>query len=161
MTAKPIRSNTFAIAAGSGAAYSMNSNPLVPAGFSQGVNFMSLAYAHRKLTETAEADPLIALRHAGPGDARKALEQRVEGDPRLHAGNVHSRAGVVAVAEGDVAVGLAADVEAVGLGELRRVAVGGADAQGDGGAFGEALAAKLERRSQSAVVELDRALVAQ
>src|SRR5262245_32229329 len=35
-----MRSNTPAIAAGSGAAYSMNSKPSVPVGFSQGVNFI-------------------------------------------------------------------------------------------------------------------------
>ena len=42
----PIRSNTTAIAPGSGAAYSMNSNPSVPIGFSQGVNFIGLFLVH-------------------------------------------------------------------------------------------------------------------
>src|SRR5688572_3952558 len=40
MALKPMRSNTPAIAAGSGAAYSMNSKPSVPIGLSQGLNFM-------------------------------------------------------------------------------------------------------------------------
>src|SRR5258706_13212746 len=40
MAANPIVSNTWPNAAGSGAAYSMNSNPSVPIGLSHGANFM-------------------------------------------------------------------------------------------------------------------------
>src|SRR5882762_6656480 len=40
MAAKPIVSNTRPTAAGSGAAYSMKSNPSVPIGLSHGANFM-------------------------------------------------------------------------------------------------------------------------
>ena len=64
-------------------------------------------------------------------------------------------------AEGEVAVGLAAGVEAVGLGELRRVTVGGADADMDVGARRELLAADLEIGRQPAVAELVGALETQ
>src|SRR5678815_5045515 len=113
MAAKPMRSNTFAIATGSGAAYSMNSNPSVPIGFSQGVNFIPLAYLHRQPAETAEADAPVALRGAVPLDLGKALQQAGKGDPPLHARYVHADADVVAVAEGDLPVGLARVIEVV------------------------------------------------
>src|SRR5678816_2670000 len=110
-----------------------------PMGLSQGVNFISGDLnAHRQLAKTAKTNAPVALGYAGRRDPGKALEQRIEGDAGFHARDVHARAGVVAVAEGDVAVGLAADVEAVGVGELRRVAVGRADAEGNEGALGEA-----------------------
>jgi hypothetical protein len=48
---------------------------------------------------------------------------------------------VIALAEGDVAVGLAIDVEALRVGELRRIAVGRADADRDRGARGKRPAA--------------------
>ena len=58
-------------------------------------------------------------------------------------------------------VGLAAGVEAVGLGELRRIAVGGTDADMDVGAGRQRLAADLEVGRKAAVAELVGALEAQ
>src|SRR4051812_16752543 len=77
---KPIRSKICAMAAGSGAAYSMNSKPSVPAGFSQGVNFMALAYLRRQLAETTETDPAVALRGAREFQAGKPGQQAGDGD---------------------------------------------------------------------------------
>src|SRR4051812_24374715 len=72
-----MRSNTPAIALGSGAAYSMNSNPSVPMGLSQGVNFMALAYPQREIPETAlgyyRAMPRVPM-----ADFEPALKQRLE-----------------------------------------------------------------------------------
>src|SRR5574342_956774 len=92
--------------------------------------------------EAAEADSPVALGGPGGREAREAPEQGGERDARFHARDVHAGAGVIAVAEGDVAVGLARDVEALGVGELRRVAVGGADRERDEGARGEPPAAE-------------------
>ena len=64
-------------------------------------------------------------------------------------------------AEGDMAVGLAAGIEAVGLGELRGIAVGRTDADMDVGAGRQPLAADLEVGRQAAVAELVGALEAQ
>jgi hypothetical protein len=64
-------------------------------------------------------------------------------------------------AEGEVAVGLAAGIEAVGLGELRRVAVGRADADMDVGAGRQPFAADLELSRKPSVAELVGALEAQ
>src|SRR5436190_14335169 len=108
-----MRSNTAAIAAGSGAAYSMNSNPSVPMGLSQGVNFMPLAYPHRELPETAEAHPPVALGRAVELEGRKAGEQPGESNAPFHACDVNAHAHMVAMAERDMAVGLARHVEAV------------------------------------------------
>src|SRR5580765_2272200 len=72
-----MRSNTAAIAAGSGAAYSMNSNPSVPMGLSQEVNFMPLAYSHPQLPETARL--LCATMQRVPlADFAPALRKRLE-----------------------------------------------------------------------------------
>ena len=68
---------------------------------------------------------------------------------------------MIALAEGHVPVGLAAHVEALGVRELRRVAVGGADADGDKSAFGQGPAAEGHRLAQPPVVELDRTVVTQ
>ena len=53
----------------------------------------------------------------------KRLQHLVERDPALEAGQRGAQAEVDAVAEGQVVVDLAVDVEAVGVGELALVAV--------------------------------------
>jgi len=56
---------------------------------------------------------------------RNAGEQGAEGDLSLHAGQGSAQAVVDAVTEGDVAAGVAAEVEAVRAGELGGIPVGG------------------------------------
>ena len=60
-------------------------------------------------------------------------EQGAEGDLGLHASQGSAQAVVNAVAEGDVAAGVAAEVEAVRVGELGGVPVGGTDRGGRNG----------------------------
>ena len=79
----------------------------------------------------------------------KARDQATERDARLHPRDVHAGAGVVAMTEGDVAVGIAADVEAFGVGKLRRVAVGRADANRDEASCGQRGAAEPHRRGEA------------
>ena len=57
----------------------------------------------------------------------EASEEVGEGDAGFHACKGGAYAGVDAVAEGDVGIGLAGDVEAVGVWEYFFVAIGGAD----------------------------------
>src|SRR6187455_3344856 len=57
----------------------------------------------------------------------EAGENIGEGDSGFHAGEGCAEAGVDAVAEGDVRVWVAGDVEAGGITELFWIAVGGAD----------------------------------
>ena len=62
----------------------------------------------------------------GQFDPRKAVEQRCEGDLRLHPRQVQSQARVCARSEIQVRVVLARGVETVGVRELLRIAVGAA-----------------------------------
>src|SRR4051812_36500377 len=117
--------------------------------------------ADRQVSEAAETHPPIALGYAVRLDAATASQQSCKGDPSLHARHVHADADMVAMAESDVPVRLARDIEAGRIGELGRVTVRRADADGDQRAFGKALAVNLHRREQAAVVELDRPVVAQ
>jgi hypothetical protein len=64
-------------------------------------------------------------------------------------------------AEGEVAVGLARCIEAIGLGKLGRIAIGGTDADMDVGAGSELLAADLEVGCKTSIAELVRTLEAQ
>src|SRR5688500_13458607 len=84
--------------------------------------------------EAAEAGAATALRRAVASQSIEALHKPADGDRSLHARQHGAQAHVDSRAEGEVAVGLAARIEAVGLGELCRVAVGGADADMDVGA---------------------------
>src|SRR5580704_2976856 len=63
------------------------------------------------------------------GERPQAVEERVDGHPRLHAGEVHPQADVDAEAESDVLALLAEQVEAVRVDVFALVAVGGADQQ--------------------------------
>ena len=83
-------------------------------------------------------------------DPGKAPEQAAKGDARFHAGDIHAGTGVLAVAEGDVPVGLARDVETLGVRKLARVAIGGADADGDKRALRKLLACELDRGGEPA-----------
>ena len=68
---------------------------------------------------------LEALHVPGLADVGHAVEQVLEHDPDLHAGQVGAEAEVgAAAAEGDVGVGVAPDVEGVGVVEDALVAVG-------------------------------------
>src|SRR5262245_17025408 len=121
----------------------------------------ALVEANGQVPETAEPHAPVALGHAREIDPRKTREQPPECYPRFHPRDVHPRAGVVAVPERDVAVRLAADVEAVRVGELRRIAVGRTDAEGDERSGRELAPAELDRCRRHPVVELERALEAQ
>ena len=99
---------------------------------------------------------------AGERVARKPRQEPADGDAALEPRHVEAGADVGARAEGQVAVGLARDVEPVGIGELGGVAVGGADADGDEGAGRHGDAADLDvARRGHAVAELVGALEAQ
>ena len=90
-------------------------------------------WIYRQASEAAEADAPVAFGLSRELQVRKAREKARERDAAFHARDVHPGAGVLAVAERDVAVGLARDVEALGVRELARVAVRRADAEGDEG----------------------------
>src|SRR5262245_1293571 len=110
-----MRSKMAPSALGSGAAYSTNSKPSVWIGFSQrsAMDRILDPGARRKVAEAPEPYPPVALGWPGELEAREAREQAAEGDARLEARHVHAGAGVVALAEGDVAVRLARHVEAL------------------------------------------------
>src|SRR5438067_2356324 len=115
----------------------------------------------RVAVEAAETSPSAAFIGPVAMQPVEAGHQPAEGDRALQAGQDGPQAHVHARAEGKVAIGLAGGVEAVGLGELRRVAVGGADADMDVGPGGQRLAADLEVGGEPPVAELVGALEAQ
>src|SRR5262249_3768189 len=82
---------------------------------------------------------------AGDGDldAGKAGEEPLERDGRLHASERGPQAHVDAGAEGDVAIGVAADVDLLGILEGGGIAVGGGEAGEDHLAAADGLAVEL------------------
>src|SRR5438067_13570808 len=62
---------------------------------------------------------------------RKARQEASDRDAALEPGEVESRTGVNAGAKRDMAIRRARDIEATRIAELRRIAVGGPDAQRD------------------------------
>src|SRR5690606_41410416 len=113
------------------------------------------------MTQSAEADPAVALGLAVALDVRKAGEQPCDRDPALEARHAHPGARVIAVAEGEMTIRLARDVEAVGCGEPCRIAIGRTDAQRDEGARRKRAVDELDLAREAPVVQLQRALVAQ
>src|SRR3954452_23952665 len=87
-----------------------------------------VAPGDRIAVEAAEAGPAAAFRGACAGQALETANEPADGDRPFHAGEHGPQAHVHARAEGEVAVGLAGRIEAVGGGKLGRVTVGGADA---------------------------------
>src|SRR5689334_1741737 len=78
------------------------------------------AEADVKLVRRAEreaADLTVVI--AVEAQVGKAIEQGADGDPRLGAREVRAGAEMLAEAEGDVIVGAAVDVEAIGVGVVR------------------------------------------
>ncbi len=61
-------------------------------------------------------------------DRPDAQQQSDDGDLRLHPRKRHAGAGMDAGAEGEMAIGMATDVKALRFGELRGIAIGGANA---------------------------------
>src|SRR5271154_276700 len=90
---------------------------------------------HRQGQRRAEGHPLN-VRRLGRGVQREgpeAVEQGVDGDARLHPGEMHAEAHVDAEAEAHVLALLAEHVVAVGLRVLALVTVGRPDEQGEVG----------------------------
>src|ERR1700677_3366495 len=73
----------------------------------------------------ADGTPAEFLRRDRGRDSREAGEQGAEGDLGFHASQGSAQAVVNAVAEGEVAAGVAVEVEAVRVGEPGGIPVGG------------------------------------
>ena len=73
----------------------------------------------------------------------QAIKHRVQQHPRLQPGQVHAQAGMRSVAERDVLLGVAEDVEGVGIGVPGGVAVRRAQRYRDESAPGNADAAEF------------------
>src|SRR3984957_10270708 len=78
----------------------------------------ALNQPHRIRLEAAKARAAAPGKDARPLDPAEALQQPADCDLRLHAGERHAGTGVNAGAEGEMAVRLSADIEAVGIGKL-------------------------------------------
>src|SRR5882757_1570589 len=117
--------------------------------------------AARHAEEAAKPHPAAAHRRAIERIVREACQETRNRDRAFEPRQRHARALMRAGAEGEVAVRCARDVEVFRVGELRGVAVGGADAQRDQGAGRHPDATELDILDRHAVAELVRALVAQ
>ena len=91
----------------------------------------------------------------------ETAQQRVEGDLPLHPGERRADAEVSAVAEAEVRVGMAPDVEALRIGELRRITIGRGEHAHDLLARLDGLAAEVEIGGRGPHHELERRLVAE
>src|SRR5262245_49899359 len=82
----------------------------------------------RQLLQASQGEALAVLRVLGDeGQIRQPPHERVDRDLTLDARERRAKAEVDAPAKGDVPVVHASQIQAVGLGEVRGVAVGGAD----------------------------------
>src|SRR5690606_6381299 len=122
------------------------------------------AEVDRQLAQAAEhrvAVPDQLVRLDGEPQAGPALRQLAEDDLPLQARERVAEAEVGAEAEREVAVRLARDVEAVRVGELLGIAVGGAEREDHRLALPHLLAAELDVRLGELEQELDRRVVAE
>lgn len=85
-----------------------------------------------------------ASRSAGEPEVAEVGREGPEDGAELPAGEVGAEAEVLAVAEGDMGVRVAADIEAVGVGELALVSVGRGVPEDDGVAGVDVLALQLD-----------------
>src|SRR5438046_3458004 len=117
---------------------------------------------YRERLEPAEHRGLTPLRSVRDElERRHPTEQRADGNLPLDAGQGGAQAKVNTEAEGDVPVVLSRDVEALGVGEVRWVAIGGANGRDDDAALGDLFATDLDIRHGHARRPLHRAVVAQ
>src|SRR5262245_12071287 len=92
--------------------------------------------------EGRERQPLNRRRREA--QAREAVQDGVDGDLAFQAGERRAQAEVRSVAEGDMPIIRARDVEAVGIEELRRVAIRGGQADRDALPLWERLPAEFQ-----------------
>src|ERR1700745_2109440 len=107
--------------------------------------------------ETPKPHAAAADRFTGERIVRKSREKPRDRDCAFEPRQCHPCALMRAGGEGEVAVRRAADVELVRIGKLRRVAVGGADAERDRRACLHLDATELQRLDDHAVAKLVRA----
>jgi len=87
------------------------------------------------MKKSAEASTAAANKITRTFNRLEALHQSSNGDLCLHSGERHAGACVDTCTKGEMPVGLSANVEVVGVWELRRIAVGSANADMDISAF--------------------------
>src|SRR5258708_36378067 len=113
------------------------------------------------MQEAAETGAATADEGAVALDFGKAAHEFHDRHLRFHARERHPRAGMDAGGEGQVAIRLAAQMETLGIEELRGVAVRGADADMDIRPRRHGDAAQLRSLGGAADAERVRALLAQ
>src|ERR1700682_605628 len=91
----------------------------------------------RQMREPAKARSAVAHRISGDGVAGESPQKPRQRHARLQTCEIDPRASVNAESKRKMTVRLARDVQSVRLGELRRIAGGGADAYGDAGIRGQ------------------------
>jgi hypothetical protein len=111
--------------------------------------------------EAAKPDAPGSDRRSREPVAGKPLEEAGQCNAALQPGERHADALMRALREGQVPVGLAGEIEAVGLGELLGVAIAGTDAQGDAAAGGQVMTAERHPHRGHPVAELVGAFEAQ
>jgi hypothetical protein len=109
------------------------------------------------LQEPSEAGAAATNKIARAFNRLEALHHSADGGLGFHPGERHPGAGVDARAKGKMPVGLAADIETVGVGELGRIAIGCADPDMDLGASRHRDVAQHRVLRRPAVAELVRA----
>src|SRR5438477_2810619 len=111
--------------------------------------------------ETAKTGPAIANGLSRKRIARIARKESRKRDTALEPCKIDPGTGVNAEAERELPVGLPRDLHSIGVGELCRVAIGGADADGDAGIRRQRYAADTYVVRGDAVSQLHRTFEAQ
>src|SRR6478609_10796930 len=142
-------------------AWSMRSTAPSPASGWRRRRLGALSHLTRHAEESAEADAAAAHGFAARRIAGKPLEEVRDRDRALEPRQRHPGALMRAGAEGKMPVRRTPDIETLRIGELRGIAVGGADAQRYRRARRQRVAAEFDRLHRDAVAELVRAFEAQ
>src|SRR3954447_8029309 len=117
--------------------------------------------AHRQRGETAETRTATARWCTVQSIGREALEEALDRDTAFEPCQTHAGAHVNAGAEGEMPRRVSPHIEAIGIGEDVRIAIGGADTDGDERACWHRDAAERRFFGRDPVAELVRAFEAQ
>src|SRR5262245_66358749 len=83
------------------------------------------------MPETPKSNARVAFGLRRQLELWKPTQHMPDRDAGLEARDIHSRAGVIGVTERDMTVGLAADIQTLGVWKLRGIAIRGAHAKGE------------------------------
>ncbi len=121
----------------------------------------AVAQRHGQGVESSQRERGPADRGAGELEPRETVEKGPESDLAFQPSERSSQTVVDASAEGDVLTSVSTDLEAIGFGKGRRVAIGGTEAENDLLPCGDSVASEIEICCRDAPRDLHGTIEAQ